>query len=468
MRLCARAGAALLSIGLSGAAAGCSSPLSAWPWTRVQERVLVISIDGYGPAGLRGLRAATPNLDRLRAHGISGTARTVFPSMTWPAHATLLTGKSPAEHGVVGNAWFDRETRSQVRAWSLDRDVAIRTPTIFEYLKERREASAAAVLWPLTNRASSVDFNVPEAYHEAFYAEIVAPETQREITENVAPFRNFGVYSYSEDLQLDALVRDTTAYLIRRRQPNLLLAHFVSFDTRQHRFGPRDRRAREALEFIDQCVGSLLAALDASGLRERTTIFVVSDHGFFDIKRGVDLNIFLQSRGLIRNPLRPNLNAERVWTVSNGHSAHVYLLDQAAGLHNQTRAALRASPGVERVFEPGEYAGLGLPTPEENPAVGDFIALLHPQLSYTTLPGRRYLRTYREFGMHGYLPEHPDNQTHFIASGAGVSPRDADLHVDLRNFAPAVLRRFGIEAGGLDPGELAGPIEFWSETRAAP
>lgn len=37
---------------------------------------------------------------------------TVFPSVTVPAHASLLTGRYPADHGIVGNEWFIR------KAWS--------------------------------------------------------------------------------------------------------------------------------------------------------------------------------------------------------------------------------------------------------------------------------------------------------------------------------------------------------------
>ena len=32
----------------------------------------------------------------------------VVPAVTCSAQATYLTGKTPSEHGIVGNGWYDR------------------------------------------------------------------------------------------------------------------------------------------------------------------------------------------------------------------------------------------------------------------------------------------------------------------------------------------------------------------------
>ena len=73
--------------------------------------MLLISIDGLRPGDLteaeqRGLKI--PNLRRFLvegsyAQGVIG----VLPTVTYPSHTTLLTGASPARHGIVGNNTFD-------------------------------------------------------------------------------------------------------------------------------------------------------------------------------------------------------------------------------------------------------------------------------------------------------------------------------------------------------------------------
>ncbi len=73
--------------------------------------VVLLSIDGLKPdyvleANRYGLRI--PNLRRLLAEGVHATAVSgVLPTVTYPSHATLLTGVSPAKHGITGNRPFD-------------------------------------------------------------------------------------------------------------------------------------------------------------------------------------------------------------------------------------------------------------------------------------------------------------------------------------------------------------------------
>jgi predicted AlkP superfamily pyrophosphatase or phosphodiesterase len=41
-------------------------------------------------------------------------AITTFPSYTFPAQASLVTGVEPGVHGIVGNALFDRATQTNL------------------------------------------------------------------------------------------------------------------------------------------------------------------------------------------------------------------------------------------------------------------------------------------------------------------------------------------------------------------
>ncbi|HET9532293.1 MAG TPA: alkaline phosphatase family protein, partial [Blastocatellia bacterium] len=88
---------------------------------RADSHLIMISIDGLVPeyytapsqAGLR-----LPNLVRMKlegawAEGVEG----VYPSVTYPAHTTLVTGVRPAFHGIVQNRIFEPPTATQTREW---------------------------------------------------------------------------------------------------------------------------------------------------------------------------------------------------------------------------------------------------------------------------------------------------------------------------------------------------------------
>ena len=71
-----------------------------------RPRILVVALDGLRPDHLSP--ALTPNLLRLAEGGVRfRTARSVFPSETRVNQATLVTGRQPSGHGIVGNRFVD-------------------------------------------------------------------------------------------------------------------------------------------------------------------------------------------------------------------------------------------------------------------------------------------------------------------------------------------------------------------------
>ena len=82
-----------------------------WP-TRVKaeeksRHVVMISIDGLRPEiylDPERIGTKVPNLVKLRKQGVSAERMIpVFPSVTYPGNTTLVTGVSPATHGIVNN-----------------------------------------------------------------------------------------------------------------------------------------------------------------------------------------------------------------------------------------------------------------------------------------------------------------------------------------------------------------------------
>jgi predicted AlkP superfamily pyrophosphatase or phosphodiesterase len=71
-----------------------------------ERHVLVISLDGMGADFYAAIapKAHVPNLARLRAEGsFAEGVEGVYPSVTYPSHTTIVTGRLPAEHGIYSN-----------------------------------------------------------------------------------------------------------------------------------------------------------------------------------------------------------------------------------------------------------------------------------------------------------------------------------------------------------------------------
>ena len=69
----------------------------------------MLSIDGLAAGYVDDPRLHLPALRGLAARGVQARRLTcIFPTVTWPCHTSIVTGVSPARHGVVGNLTFDR------------------------------------------------------------------------------------------------------------------------------------------------------------------------------------------------------------------------------------------------------------------------------------------------------------------------------------------------------------------------
>jgi predicted AlkP superfamily pyrophosphatase or phosphodiesterase len=84
---------------------------------RVQKPFLMlISIDGLKPEAIlnaQGHGLKVPNLRAFIADGVYASGvQGVLPTLTYPSHTTLMTGVSPAKHGIYSNTTFDPLKRS--------------------------------------------------------------------------------------------------------------------------------------------------------------------------------------------------------------------------------------------------------------------------------------------------------------------------------------------------------------------
>jgi len=111
------------------------------------DHVLLVSIDGLRAQLYRDERWPAPVLHELARRGaIALAVRTVFPALTYPAHATLVTGALPARHGIVDNEPFEPVARTGRWIWEAS---AIRSRTLWDAVRARG-GTTAAISWPVT------------------------------------------------------------------------------------------------------------------------------------------------------------------------------------------------------------------------------------------------------------------------------------------------------------------------------
>lgn len=424
--------------------------------------VVMISIDGLRPEVYREpetLGLQMPNLVALRDAGVSAARMIpVFPSVTYPAHTTLVTGTRPSEHGIVTN--FKSGSN-----WYLD-SAEIRSQTLWAAAKAAG-LSTAIVTWPASYGAE-VDYRIPEnlSFGIADVPKAIRDGSTPGLFESLEPgcapveIPSFEALDAGE--KLDRVTTCFAAGVLRAHRPALLLVHFLDADHRQHFFGPDSAEARHAFEQIDGYVGELRAAAEGAGIGDETVFAIVGDHGFVPVHTNLNLHAILLETGFARlsEPEHKVVPAPELSVAALGGSAAVYLRNPkdralakrleaafAAELERRYAGLIQLLPRAE-LDRQGAFPGaaFGLAASEGYMLVG----VDRPEPTFPTGALK---------GMHGYLPSMPAMATGFVAAGPGLR-RGVELPlVRQLDVAPTIAVLLGVKLNRATGVPIAGIFE---------
>lgn len=409
--------------------------------------VVIISIDGFPAEALWDERIPLPTLRALAASG--AWARALIPStpsVTWPNHTTLVTGVHPEKHGVLMNGRFIRSGPGEPvrRESDLDREALSRYPTLYD-AAYAAGCRTAEVNWPVTRRAETLHASFPDAPGAVRHT---TPNLRAELIDHgILKDETGEAFGRSSYVGRDYVWTSAATHLIRTRTPNLLLFHLLSVDGMHHAYGAGSQPAFTALAHADANVGRILDALEEAGIREETSIFVVSDHGFMNVTHRIQPNVLLREAGLLEISAEGDLASANAQVVSNGGSAMVFGTDPASKERDleHARSVLAGAEGIARVLEPGEFGAYGLPQPSESDQVGDFVLAAADGYAFGDAAAGEYLvRLDGPSGVHGYLNDVADMEALFIASGRGIRSGIELGAVDNRSVAPTAAALLGL------------------------
>ncbi len=212
--------------------------------------VLLISIDGFRWDYLdRGL---TPNLSRLAREGVRAEALVpVFPTKTFPNHYTIVTGRYPARHGIVGNVLTAPDIGRRLSLFQPEtvRDSAFYLAEPIWVTAERQGRRTAPLFWPGSEAPVS---GIRPSYALPFDGKM--PDTAR-------------IGWMLERLELQT-----------EQRPVFLTLYFDLVDNAGHRYGPDAPATDSAIVRADRLIGRVIQGLDRIG-RGDVNLLVVSDHG---------------------------------------------------------------------------------------------------------------------------------------------------------------------------------------------
>lgn len=420
------------------------------------RHVVVVSVDAMVYEDLETLSKLyafekvwpeTARVDRVKS---------VYPTITYPCHSTMMTGVYPETHGIVNNERPEVCVKSSL--WQHERNL-VKAKSIFDYAHEAG-LTTAAVFWPVTGNDKSIDYLVNEywpQHGESTEQCFRDSGSSDEVIEKVVmPNAKLVENRHRKHPYCDAFVMAMACDMITNFKPNLLMVHPANVDAYRHETGLFTQKVESGLHETNLWIGQLIKACDDAGILDKTDFFIVSDHGQLNIRRCIALNVMLAEKGLIDVDENGEIRDWTAFAKSGGLSACVYLKnpDSAEDLA-RTKAVLDE-------LKSSEMAGIGEVFTEEEARTKhhlggkfSFVIETDDYTSYANdwirpLVRPQDNRNYR-FGRatHGHLPEKGPQPT-LIAFGPHMKPGAVIPNANLVDEAPTFAHALGLKMENTD------------------
>ena len=344
------------------------------------KRTVVLNVVGLTPRIVGS--AAAPHLGRWAATAALARIRPAFPAVTCTAQSDYLTGRYPSTHGIVGNGWYARED-AEIKFWKQSNRL-VQAPKIWDRAKAVDPAFTCANLFWWYNMYSTVDYSVtPRPMYLADGRKLpdiyTSPGGLRdELQSKLGTFPLFTFWGPKAAIESTRWIAESAKYVELKFSPTLSLVYLPHLDYNLQRVGPSDAAAAVDVQQVDKLCGDLVAFYEARGVQ----VVILSEYGLCDVTTPVHINRVLREHRLIAVRDERGLEvldpgASTAFAVADHQVAHIYVNDPSR--HNEVRALLEMTPGIERVLDGDGKAALAI----DHARAGEFVAIAEPKAWFT-------------------------------------------------------------------------------------
>lgn len=271
----------------------------------------------------------------------------VYPTLTYPNHASIITGKMPNEHGIVNNTKIQPNRSSPDWFWYRS---DIKCDTLYDIAK-RNGLTTCALLWPTTG-GSKIDYNMPEIFaNRPWQNQIIVSLFAGSKLYQLKLFRNFSyLLDGIKQPNLDDFVTECTLYTLKNKKPDLMFVHFTDLDTQKHIYGTKSTKVKEALLRHEERLKRIFEC--AQDLEYK--IAILGDHGSLDVHSTISINSYFKDNGL----------SDHIYFKSCDGSAYIYLRREVSSkIKNKIFYALeefkKHTNSIEYIFTQDNSTKLG-------------------------------------------------------------------------------------------------------------
>jgi arylsulfatase A-like enzyme len=332
------------------------------------EHVVVVVWDGMRPDFVT--EENTPALFKMAHDGVFfKNNHSVYITSTEVNGTALATGVYPGRSHIVANKEY-RPAINPLSAIPTEGRESIRkgdalggwlgVPTLEELLHGAGRRTVIAGTKPVTLLHDRSDERTTDAAKNStvIFSGKSIPESAADDAAQVLGAKFPDAIKFPNTAQDDWTARALTEFLWKDGVPQFSLLWMSDPDFSQHNTAPGSPVALAALKSCDANLARMLAALEAKGVRDKTDVFLVSDHGFSTAEKSVDVCAALTRAGFaaarsFKSPPKPG----EIMVVGVGGSVLFYIVGHERATAQRLVDFLQRSDFAAAIFTREKMAG---------------------------------------------------------------------------------------------------------------
>ena len=306
----------------------------------------------------------------------------VLPAVTTAVQTTYVTGRWPAEHGIVGNGWYDH-TDSEIKFWKQSNKL-VQAESVWNTAKRMNPDFTCAQLFWWYNMYCGAEYSVtPRPNYLADGRKIpdcyAHPASLRD--ELQAKFGQFPLFSFwgpGANIASSQWIADAAMYVEERHSPTLSLVYLPHLDYCQQKFGPDLSKIGKEVAEIDALLQRLVGFFEQRGVN----VMLLSEYGIGPVSRPIHINRILREAGLLGIRVERGLElldagASKAFAVADHQVAHIYTENEE--VKAQVKKLLENVPGIERLLDDAGKNEAHI----DHERAGDLVAVAKPDSWFT-------------------------------------------------------------------------------------
>lgn len=414
----------------------------------MKNKMIVISLDAMGARDLEYM-STKPNFGKLMEESsICKKVKTVYPSLTYPAHTSIVTGKLPKNHGVINNTLLQPDRPNPDWMWQRK---FVKGKTLYDEAM-KKGMTVASIFWPVTAK-SKITYCMPEVLaNRPWENQIIVSMLNGSALYEMKLFQKFGhMIRGIHQPELDNFSHASLLYTLKKYNPDLTLVHFTDLDTTRHENGLDNTDTFAAMDRHDRRLGEIIETLKDMGVYHDTTIVVLGDHCQMDTGQVVYLNYLFREKGYLKTK-GDKITHYRVIAKNCDGSCYIYIKDKT--LLQEVFCQLSEwkesnQYGIERIYTKEEAAQMGADDQ------CDFMIEAKPGYYYldefhTVREPVENAPAHRMYATHGYHPDKDDYHTFFMITGPEIKKGIHISEMTLMDEGATLSAILGVELDATD------------------